>query len=256
MSENGNYSIATPEQIRLEFPLAGLGSRFLALLFDTTLSTLALILFYFLGSEMQWLRFLHGQRAWIVAAEILTSFLIVWGYFSFFEIYWHGQTPGKRLLHVRVLDQHGRAATPVQILTRNLVRAADFFPGIYGVGVICMLSNSQARRLGDWAAGTVVVHESERKLPECNPAPLPPPGNAAAIQLAARQLSAADRQLVERFLSRRSDLNFTVKYALADKIAQQLCQNPEIAASRPDWEDPEAWLEAIAHAARMGTGVS
>ena len=93
------------------------------------------------------------------ALGIFVLFAIYWGYFAAFEVLWKGQTPGKRFAGIRVIKESGRPINAVEAIGRNLMRAVDVLPGIYGVGVVCMMCNRQSRRLGDFVAGTVVVHE-------------------------------------------------------------------------------------------------
>ena len=83
-----------------------------------------------------------------------------WGYFAFFEAVWRGQTPGKRYVGIRVIKESGRPIDAFEAIGRNLMRGIDGLPGFYGVGLVCMMLNQQHRRLGDFVAGTVVVHEN------------------------------------------------------------------------------------------------
>jgi len=107
------FSIETPELVALEFPLAGIGSRFIAVLIDYLLQFAAFIvlllgMMLFLPS-MQ--KFESASAKWVVALLILVPFLLQWGYFALFEGLWHGQTPGKRVAKIRVIQQSGRAIT-------------------------------------------------------------------------------------------------------------------------------------------------
>src|SRR5690348_3313750 len=126
---------------------------------------------------------------------LLTAFFVEWLLPASFEAMWHGQTPGKRAMGLRVLNDDG---TPVQwpgALTRNLLRAADFLPVAYGVGLLAMLCNRDFKRLGDLAAATVVVYEPEkraatRKLAEAPPVP---PPFALSLQEQRALLDLAER---------------------------------------------------------------
>src|SRR5579862_4076140 len=103
----------------------------------------------------------HGTRSiWWEAIVSLVGFCINWGYYAIFEALWKGQTPGKRWAGIRVIKDSGRPINAFEAIARNLVRAVDFLPLFYGVGVITMLLNAKNRRLGDYVAGTLVVHES------------------------------------------------------------------------------------------------
>ena len=91
------------------------------------------------------------------AAVILALFIIQFGYFLLFELFMHGQTPGKRLFNLQVVKENGYPLSAVDSTIRNLVRIIDFFPVGYGVGLIVMFLNARARRLGDVLAYTVSV---------------------------------------------------------------------------------------------------
>ena len=174
MNEYGftdQLNIETPEQVDLRFPIAGIGSRFLALLTDSFVQFVAemvlVVFFVLVVSASQ--RSAMGQMSdtaakWFVAGAFLFHFLLYWGYFSLFEAFWNGQTPGKRLLKIRVIKDSGRQITFFEALARNLLRMVDllFF---YLVGVVCMLCNKQQKRLGDFVAGTIVVHERIEEQP-------------------------------------------------------------------------------------------
>src|SRR5690606_14075457 len=95
----------------------------------------------------------------LIALYALLNFLIFWGYYVLFEYLWNGQTPGKRLVKIRVARTDGNPAGFVEVVIRNLVRVVDFLPTGYGLGLLVMFFSPQARRLGDFAAGTLVVKE-------------------------------------------------------------------------------------------------
>src|SRR5581483_1645716 len=158
--------IDTPEQISLELPLAGIGSRFLALTLDSLIQVGVLIVLTIFGwfISMAYTS-LSGAADKFFSETIGTIVLIVvpfclyWGYFAFFEILWQGRTPGKRVAGIRVIHQTGRPMTAIECIGRNLLRGVDFLPGFYAVGLITMMCNAQNRRLGDFVAGTIVVHD-------------------------------------------------------------------------------------------------
>src|SRR5271156_4545441 len=177
MNDSKGYAdqlnIETPEQVALRFPIAGVGSRFLALLTDLVIQGLALLAMFFIfvliiGSSKK----LPGLSApseiavkWFIAAVVLFYFLLYWGYYSLFEAFRNGQTPGKRLLKIRVIKDSGRQITLFEALARNLLRVIDMLPSFYLVGVISMLCNREQKRLGDLVAGTIVVHERSDEQP-------------------------------------------------------------------------------------------
>src|ERR1700678_1103703 len=166
-------NIETPEQVDLRFPIAGIGSRFLALLADSVLQVVALVaMFFVFGLIVSAAPRVAGTTTmvntgakWFIAAVGLFYFLLYWGYYSLFEAFWNGQTPGKRLLKIRVIKDSGRQITLFEALTRNLIRVIDMLPSFYLVGVITMLCNKEQKRLGDLVAGTIVVHERSEAQP-------------------------------------------------------------------------------------------
>lgn len=214
--------IDTPEQIALELPLAGIGSRFLAIAIDTLIQValylIVGVVFFVvlgLGASMVW----YVPRSVGPAVGIFIIFGIYWGYFAIFEILWKGQTPGKRFAGIRVIKESGRPINAFEAVGRNLMRAVDGLPGIYGVGLVCMMCNRQSRRLGDFVAGTVVVHEkpTEEVRPSWNTStesssPTPGLGQATADELV----------LIETYLSRRWELDPEVRLRTAIQIADRV----------------------------------
>jgi uncharacterized RDD family membrane protein YckC len=219
--------IDTPEQIALELPLAGIGSRFLALTIDTVIQSIvyfitAIIFFLVMPLGSASLNFL--PRLLGPAMAIFILFAVYWGYFAFFETIWKGQTPGKRYAGIRVIKESGRPINAFEAIGRNLMRAVDGLPGIYGVGLVCMMCNRQSRRLGDYVAGTVVVHEkpTEDVRPSWNTAAssAAEQGSAPAPGLAG--LTAEELVLIETYLHRRWDLDPGIRLNTAIQIAERI----------------------------------
>ena len=153
------------------------------------------------------------------ALGIFVLFGIYWGYFAIFEIVWKGQTPGKRFAGIRVIKDSGRPINGFEAIGRNLMRAVDGLPGIYGVGIVCMMLNKQSRRLGDFVAGTVVVHEkpTEEVRPTWNTATEDGTASGGIGQVTAEELV-----LVETYLSRRFELDPDVRLRTAIQIADRI----------------------------------
>jgi len=144
-------TIETPEQTSLDFVIAGIGSRFVAVALDILIQTavggvigLVLILVT-IGVALP--RPDYGM--WGAAALILFFFVLYFGYFAIFEIIWNGQTPGKRITKIRVIKDSGRPLTPAETIGRNLMRIVDSLPSCYAIGIVTMLLNKQNKRLGD-----------------------------------------------------------------------------------------------------------
>jgi uncharacterized RDD family membrane protein YckC len=163
METNDILNINTPENVIFGYDVAGIGSRFIAALVDTLIILVLQALVYltlslFLGGA----NLLESENAtWIIALFSLIGFALLWGYYIFFEMLWNGQSPGKRWIGLRVIRADGTPITLAESLIRNLVRLIDFLPIYYGVGVVTMFVNDQSRRLGDLAAGTLVVRDKE-----------------------------------------------------------------------------------------------
>lgn len=222
MDSFDQLKIDTPEQIALELPLAGIGSRFLAIAIDTLIQfalylVVGIVFFLILG--------LGASVLWYVpktigpAVGVFILFAIYWGYFAIFEILWKGQTPGKRFAGIRVIKESGRPINTFEAVGRNLLRAVDVLPGVYGVGVVCMMCNRQSRRLGDFVAGTVVVHEkrTEEVRPTWNTATA-----ASAATSGMGKVEAEELVLIETYLSRRWELDPLVRLPTAIKIAERI----------------------------------
>jgi len=154
--------INTPENVAFGYRVAGIGSRFLATLTDTILITLLQVIVYI--TYYVTLRSLDidpfgSGSAWVAAIMGLVIFLFYWGYYVFFEMLWNGQTPGKRWTGLRVIRTDGTPITLSESFIRNLTRIVDFLPAAYGVGIVTMFIDKRSRRLGDLAAGTLVVYD-------------------------------------------------------------------------------------------------
>ncbi len=142
-------------------PLAGIGSRFLAVALDTLIQALAGLLLLILAAVLAAGigEFLPSGSIWTTAVVILVAFCLYFGYFAIFEVVWNGQTPGKRLTRLRVIDESGRPVSVYQVIARNLLRIVDQLPSFYAVAIVSVMLSRQNKRLGDHLAGTVVVHE-------------------------------------------------------------------------------------------------
>ncbi|HEV3218555.1 MAG TPA: RDD family protein [Candidatus Acidoferrales bacterium] len=258
-SWNDKLTIETPEQTALEFPLAGVGSRCLALLLDTLIQTgvLLVLLIGFLAlaayvpSTVSWA---STVGIWAYAIFYLIFFVIYFGYFAIFECVWNGQTPGKRVAHLRVIQESGRPILIWQGIARNLLRAVDQLPAFYAVGLTSALISKQNRRLGDFVAGTVVVHE--RPLAKISVGwANAPPTTIPGIPLGAARLGTEEVRLIEAFLERRDSLDWDVRRRMASQIAFRVGQAIGLADGRraeAGLSSDESFLEAVARE-RIGT---
>ena len=161
-----------------------------------------------------------------------------------FEAFWNGQTPGKRLVGLRVLSVTGRPVHVGEAILRNLLRVVDSLPGVYAVGIVSVLASSRSQRLGDLAAGTVVVHEKALTVPVMSVAAAP-----ASTAWTGGALTDAELTLVETFLQRRHELDVHVRETRAEAIADRL--RARLGPQAPPL-GPEALIEALHARARTG----
>lgn len=230
MDSMDQLQIDTPEQIALELPLAGIGSRFLAFAIDTLLQAAVYVIggiafALLLPAGTLWMDWI--PRSLGPALAVFFLFCVYWGYFAIFETVWKGQTPGKKLAGIRVIKESGRPIQAFEAIGRNLMRAVDGLPGFYGVGVVCMMLNKQNRRLGDFVAGTVVVHE--KLTDEIRPAwSLSAPDTASlssplsSMPSPLAQVTAEELVLIETYLHRRWELDPAVRIDTAIRIAERI----------------------------------
>lgn len=238
LSLENEVAVEGAENIGLSLGLAGMGNRMLAFLLDSLITTLlslaACIVFIFLG-------LLSGSETFayiIIAALILALFLIQWGYFIIFELLWHGQTPGKKLLRIKVVREDGRPVGFTASFLRNVMRIVDLLPGGYAVGLVSMFLSAREKRLGDIVGGTIVVKEPPAAFPV--PPPVTPrpasPREDSRLTSIVRHLSTAEIELIGEFLERRFSLEREARNRLgrqlADKLARRLDLEPPYNAEK------------------------
>ncbi len=274
------YTIDTPENVSFGFEVAGIGSRFIGALIDTVIITIALVLLnLMLGVILEVLgatavanpfAVVDEDPAWgagiVIAIYVLLNFLFVSGYYVIFELIWNGQTIGKRVAKIRVVRVNGNPAGFLEIVVRNLVRMVDFLPTAYGIGLVVMFFNQHARRLGDFAAGTLVIKEARQvtleTLGQAGLHSAQPLGAAAlrdkpsddAIEIwrqrypNLRRLTASDYELIRETLRRhdRGQVNPHVLYRLSDAIAHKVAATPPL----HDWQASRRFLYEAAEAYR------
>ena len=227
--------IETPERVPLHFALASIGNRFLACAIDHTFQMLAIILMVIafavvanyssLGDE------LSNAPKWIQALLIVIIFLIVSSYFAFFEWAWNGQTPGKRLLKLRVIREDGRPITFWEAVVRNLLRTFDMMPApFYSIGLISVFISLSDQRVGDMVAGTVVVREREAEAPafaQVFASAVSDPALRRSFEpvdftASLTSLTESEIEVVETFLRRRWDLADVARQWMAWRVSLPL----------------------------------
>ncbi len=248
MDSSDKLTIDTPEQTVLEYPIAGLGSRFLAILADTAIQLVLAFLVLIVGSVIGAGLSIFGGLGmqWILAIILIFLFLLYSGYFALFEIFWNGQTPGKRYAQVRVIRDDGRPIGAYEAIVRNALRLIDSMPAMYGIGLISIFVSRKSKRLGDFVAGTVVIHE--KTLEGVRPyegttidETLPP--------IDTSKVTLEEAQLIETFLNRRDSLDPAVRTTMALQIANRLADKMEVKVY--GWPRTERFLEAVMEQCRQ-----
>jgi uncharacterized RDD family membrane protein YckC len=250
----GSYTekltIETPEQTSLDFAIAGIGSRFLALALDTLIQMLVGFIVLIGGSMVigALAAAVPKSAIWGLALLVLFFFLLYFGYFAFFEIIWNGQTPGKKKAGIRVIKDSGRPLTAAESIARNLLRIVDWLPGFYAIGIASALLTKENKRLGDLVAGSLVVRESSFSdlKPVWQAAPVPT--GSVVAPLGAANLSPEEIALIDSFLTRRSELDYDVRVRMADQILLRLKPKLTLPADNP--LSTEKILENLAYERR------
>ena len=246
--------VATPERVSFDYQVAGLGTRAFAQVLDLLIVSVILLAVYFVAVAVSLAEVVTGQ---LIA--ILGSFVVIFGYFWVSEALWSGQTVGKKAFRLRAVGDRGEPLTFAQAGIRNIVRIVDFLPYGYGVGLIALFVNGKGKRLGDLAAGTIVVKDSDHiwlwQLPGAR-APVAPPGSppptsfaaASPAELILRRLDPELRRFVTSYARRRPELSLEVRIQLAGQVQPSLRSAlPEIFAQ----SGPLAALDYLADLERQ-----
>lgn len=213
-------SVETPEHVSLDYELAGLGSRGLAAIADTAILGLISIALVFVFGLLA-----PGPGWGTEVLAILVFFSLFWGYFTFFELFQQGQTPGKRWMGIRVVHDTGHPLTFAGAAVRNLLRIADFLPPPYLIGGLMAALHPRAKRLGDLVAGTVVVRDRPEPI-EGRPARTSTgagsPLEGGSEVLGSPVLSDPEFALLRSFRERAAELAPAVRARLAHQVASKL----------------------------------
>lgn len=236
MQYEDRITIATPEGLDVELTLAGVGSRFFSAIVDVAIEGVviaaALVAFFNLTSD-----------AVAAAVSALITFSVIFGYHVLFETLASGRSPGKRVAGLRVVRVGGAPVRFKDSAIRNIVRLIDILPPItYMLGAVTILITKRNQRLGDLAAGTIVVRVAPRRKP-------------AAVDLLPRELPDVERWdvsavtpdeliAVRRFLDRREGLSPAARDDLARDLASRL--RPKVAGA--DVDGDEGFLEGLSAA--------
>ncbi len=208
--------------------MANVGSRTLAILVDIGIG--ALVLFIVYGLTLLFARDVANDWLIRVSSNALTTVLILlifgfqWCYFNVFEWLWNGQTPGKRLLHLRVIKVDGSPVSWIDVLLRNLSRPVDTLGPMGLIGLLMIFVSRKAQRLGDLMGQTLVIHETQidwsifDQLENAAAKTLGP----ATVAAPAIRLSSAQWELLHRYLNRRDQLQPAARKRLAQSLYDTL----------------------------------
>ena len=237
MEYEDRLRIATPEGVDVELTLAGIGSRFIAAILDLMLQGSVLLAFAFL------LGVTSGDGSSLSTALFtVVAFLIFFGYDVLFEVRSHGRTLGKRWTGVRVVRTGGQPVTFIPSCVRNVMRLVDILPAFYAIGMLSIFVTARNQRLGDLAAGTLVVRDRPGGMRASRAS-----GELALAQARAdgwdvSAVSAQDIGTVRQFLTRRGDLAGGPREELAGELVRRL---RPLVAGAPEGLDAEEFLERL-----------
>jgi uncharacterized RDD family membrane protein YckC len=231
--------VATGESVAFSYELAGLGSRFFAVFLDTslqlTIAVLGLLAFAWLGSATGLARSAASSTskfagAVVVGLAAFAAFALFFGYFIAFEWLWRGRTPGKRVVGIRVVRDGGFPLDLTSAVVRNVVRILEFGAGFYALAAVVTLLSPTNRRLGDLAAGTLVVRDARFERPVR-------PARGDRNDALVRDLTPAERDLVLGYVARRPTLAPEVRGALATRVANAV--RPKLAVPFDHLDDDD-----------------
>ena len=224
------FKIETPESVELEFTLAGIGNRVYAFVIDMIvlglIITILLIIAAFFLFNIPIISSLFGIEEeqvslWILAIQFFIIFATYVGYFVLFETLWQGETPGKRFVKIRVIQDNGRPITLQQATLRALFRPVD---DLFFLGLLFVILGKREKRIGDWVAGTLIIQEAKGKK-----------GTDLTVSQEAENLTKylqnntdlsrllpEDFAALRRYLQRRVEMFTEARMELARKLAYQV----------------------------------
>ncbi len=217
--------VVTPERVELNFPIAGLGSRFAAAFIDLIIIVLLNVLISFIWSMIFAIVQSEDYYLWSVAigAEVILRFLASFGYYIYLEYKWNGQTPGKRIMHIRVMRYGGLPVDLASSAIRNLMRVVDILLFSFAIGFLILFLSKLSQRPGDFAAGTIVVRDRSITLADLDHYLKSTSGkqanNNAKLDARFQKLKDEDARVIEMFMSRRHQLQLSQRREMAEQIA-------------------------------------
>lgn len=210
--------IETPEHVCFHVPIAGPTSRAVAWLLDALIRA-GIVLVFAVTASIGGLAIGDAVSGVSTGVILVVLFVLEWGYYTFWEITWNGATPGKRALDLRVVTVDGHPLRVGDSFLRNLLRAADFLPGGYALGLLSMARDNRFRRLGDLVAGTMVVVEEKRTVASTIRIEPVPTAKELANLPQRLPLSGDELDALEHFLRRKDRIGSAREDELAGMVA-------------------------------------
>lgn len=254
--------VETPEQVVLSYTVAGVGSRAAAALIDYLICLSIMLALLISGALLSGAfrgRAIGASLAtvgsWSLAIYVLVGFAVFWGYHMVYEGLFDGQTPGKRRLGIRVVQDGGYSVGFAASAVRNLTRVLDMQPaGAYAVGLISVAASRSGKRIGDMLAGTIVVRERTHLAPA-------PGGPQTALANATSYLTDEEFAVLDHYMARRQSLEPERRQAIAAQLATRLAgRMPDASESGPAMlrrlHEHESAVRARGAAARSDTGAA
>jgi uncharacterized RDD family membrane protein YckC len=234
-----SVEVATGESVAFSYELAGLGSRFFAVFIDLVIQVSVAVIG---GLLVVWAvtafpppagapQISKIAQAILTAVFVFAGFMLFVGYFIVFEWRWGGRTPGKRLLGIRVVRDGGFPVDFTAAVIRNVVRIFEASFGFYAISAVATLLSPQNRRLGDMAAGTIVVRDS--RFERTTAASLRGDGREREDDV-VRALTPAERELIRRYVERRKTLSLDARTTVAAQIAATIRPKLEVSFDHID----------------------
>jgi uncharacterized RDD family membrane protein YckC len=230
-------TILTPENVEIEYPIAGLGSRFYAVLIDHLLqggiSAILFIIFLISNPNFNSNDLIDLFRNVFNAILILLTFITYFGYFIFFETIWSGLTPGKKIAQIQVIKDSGEPIRFIDAFIRNILRPIDFLPFYYLAGVLCIIFHKQNKRIGDMVARTLVIKNRD----DLTPVTLPDIVVESDIEIDSTKITAEEYNLLRDFLIRRENLLLPSRKMIAEKLCKRIAVKMELDYKKLDSEE-------------------
>ena len=259
-------AIETPEQVVFSYTVAGIGSRAAAAMIDygiiiTMMLLIALLDIYIISPAFE---VRSGTEAltrqaggWVVAFVLILQFVLMWGYYVLFEALWDGQTPGKRWLGLRVVQDGGYSVSFASSAARNITRALDMQPILtYLVAMISIAVSRTGKRLGDQLAGTLVVRERIVPITDLVESQRATVAHAPATA----HLSDEELELLSRFIARTQSLDAKRREQLSTQLGERfkthLAGSTNVAVALRQLHDRERLARVQGAGARGDTGAA